>query len=137
MLPSAFRVSHGHVVLLLESNTDIAVAGNFYATAARRFAIDGRHARRIESEVTELTLLGERVRHNGSSIFRSGEALGGRAFARTEPSVFEKESLGDEFSEATIREIIVPGGVALGETAYLNLDMSELRFIDRQFLLLD
>lgn len=128
---------YGHAVLFLDSNTDIAVAGNFYATAARRFAIDGRNARRLESEVTELTLLGERVRRNSNSIFRSGEALGGRALARAEPSVFEKESLGDEFSESTIREIIVPGGVALGETSYLNLDVSELRFTDGQFLLLD
>ena len=128
---------YGHAVLFLDSNTDIAVAGNFYATAARRFAIDGRNARRLESEVTELTLLGERVRRNSNSIFRSGEALGGRAVARTEPSVFEKESLGDEFSESTIREIIVPGGVALGETAYLKMDVSEVRFTDGQFLLLD
>jgi hypothetical protein len=128
---------YGHAVLFLDSNTDIAVAGNFYATAARRFAIDGRSARRLESEVTELTLLGERVRRNSNSIFRSGEALGGRAVARTEPSVFEKESLGDEFSESTIREIIVPGGVALGETAYLKMDVSEVRFTDGQFLLLD
>ena len=128
---------YGHAVLFLDSNTDIAVAGNFYATAARRFAIDGRSARRLESEVTELTLLGERVRRNSNSIFRSGEALGGRAVARTEPSVFEKESLGDEFSESTIREIIVPGGVALGETAYLKMDVSELRFTDGQFFLLD
>lgn len=128
---------YGHAVLILDSSTDMAVAGNFYATAARRLAIDGRDARRLESEVTELALLGERVRRNSNSIYRSGEASGGRAFARTEPSVFEKESLGDEFSESTIREIIVPGGVALGETAYMNLDVTELRFTDGKFILLD
>lgn len=127
----------GHAVLRLDGNTDIAVAGNFYATAARRFAVDGRNARRLESEVTELALLGERVRRNSNSIFKSGEAQGGRALARNEPSVFEKESLGDEFSESTIREIIVPGGVALGETAQLNLHISELRFYDGQFIVLD
>ena len=128
---------YGHAVLPLNASTDIAVAGTFYATAARRFAIDGRSARRMESEVTEMTYLGERVRRNSNSIFRENEAFGGRALARSEPSVFEKESLGDEFSESTIREIIVPGGVALGETAYLNLDVDELQFLDGEFVLLD
>lgn len=110
--------SDGEWQVLLPDDHAIALAGNLYATAAVRLAIDSRQARRYRGDVTELAWLGERVRRNSDSLFRNGDR-GGRDLARQEPAVFEKESLGDEFSESTIREIVVPGGVALGETADL------------------
>lgn len=106
------------------------IAGHLYATAAQRLAIDTRAARRYKTEVTELSYLGKRVRRKSNSLFKDDNNSGGRNLARREPSVFLKESLGDEFTESTILEIVVPGGVALGETARLDLDVSSMRFED-------
>ncbi len=95
---------------------NVLPAARLYATAAQRLAIDSQAARRYKTDVTELTYLGKRVRRKTNSLFK---ANGDRALARNEPPVFLKETLGDEFNRSTIREIIVPGGVALGETATL------------------
>lgn len=120
-------VSDAQWQFLLLDNHAISLAGNLYATAAVRLAIDSRQARRYLGDVPELAWLGERVRRNSDSIFRGGDR-GGSNLSRLEPSVFEKESLGDEYSESTIREIVVPGGVALGETASLPPAVSAVRF---------
>ena len=95
---------------------NVLPAARLYATAAQRLAIDTQAARRYRTDVTELTYLGKRVRRKTNSLFK---ANGDRALTRNEPPVFLKETLGDEFNRSTIREIIVPGGVALGETATL------------------
>lgn len=124
---------YGYAVLSL-NGASAELAGNFYATAAQRLAIDSREARRYRTEVTELSFLGERVRRNSNSLFREGNQ---DRLARNEPSVFLKETLGDEFNQSTIREIIVPGGVALGETARLPLEINSLRFANGSLSLLD
>ncbi len=115
----------------------VTLAGELFATAAQRLALDSRQARRVDSDVPEFAYLGERLRRNSDSLFPDDGNRGDRSLARAEPAVFEKETLGDEFSESTIREIIVPGGVALGETAYLADEMAELRFVDGALLLID
>jgi hypothetical protein len=51
--------------------------------------------------------------------------------------VFLKETLGDEFNQSTIEEIIVPGGVALGEVANLDFVPTELVFHNRELILVD
>lgn len=108
----------------------LTTAGKLYATAAQRLAIDTRAARRYRTEVTELDFLGKRVRRNSNSLFRNNDDRGGRSLARREPTVFLKETLGDEFTQATIREIVVPGGVALGETASLAINVVRMEYAD-------
>jgi hypothetical protein len=116
---ASVAAAYGYGILTLHGGERPAMAGNLYATAAQRLAIDSKEARRYRSEVTEFSFLGERVRRNSNSLFRDGEDRGNRRLVRSEPSVFLKETLGGEFTQSTIREIIVPGGVALGETASL------------------
>ncbi len=127
--------NYGFVSINLEAGPDLSLAGNLYSTASQRLAIDSQAARRYRGEPTEMAYLGERVRRGSNSLFRDG--AGDRSLARREPSIFLKESLGDEFSESTIREIIVPGGVALGETAYLNRTIAEMRYGETGFSLQD
>ena len=109
--------------------------GRFYATTGQRLSLDSSAARDFDGELPDLAWLGERVRRNSDSIFRNPDNRDDRSLARSEPAVFEKESLGDEFSESTIREIIVPGGVALGETAALDLAVSSMEFDSGRLLL--
>ncbi len=116
---------------------DVFAAGRYYATAAQRLAIDSRAARRYRTEVTELSYLGERVRRRSNSIFPADGNRGDGSLARREPSVFMKETLGDEFNQSTISEIVVPGGVALGETAASDVAFRELVFERGKLLLLD
>ena len=127
--------AYGHSVLLFDDSESVSAVARFYATAAVRMALDSRAARRIDSSATEMSFLGERVRRNSASIFR--DETGDRGIARQEPPVFLKESLGDEFSESTVREIIVPGGVALGETAYLSIPVVEMTYADGRLYLFD
>lgn len=122
-----------HTLYLLDKEL-LSTAGNLYSTAAQRLAIDSRTARRYRSETTELSFLGERVRRNSNSLFQES---GDRSLARREPPVFLKETLGDEFTESTIREIIVPGGVALGETASLTMEISSMSYSAGALILLD
>ncbi len=98
-------------------------SARLYATAAQRLAIDSQVARRYHTEVTELVYLGKRVRRKSNSLFKENND---RALARNEPPVFLKESLGDELNQSTIREIIVPGGVALGEIATLPIGIAAM-----------
>ena len=103
-------------------------AGAFYATATHRLAIDSRTARRLRTDVAELELLGERARRNSDSVFRDPANRDDRSRSRYEPEIFRKITLGDEFTQPTIEEIIVPGGIALGESATLDFAPVELVF---------
>lgn len=129
--------AYGHATELHFADENVSVVGQRYATAAQRLAIDSRDARRYRGEVTELSYLGERVRRRSNSLFRDDGNRGDRSLARREPSVFLKETLGDEFNQSTIREIVVPGGVALGETAELDFAPTEMRFARGNLLLID
>ncbi|MEX0619027.1 MAG: hypothetical protein WDZ76_00840 [Pseudohongiellaceae bacterium] len=108
--------------------------GRLFTTAGRRLVIDSRAARSHEIAVAEFRYLGERVRRNSNSVFRDGAAV---ETAAGEPQAFIKETLGDEHTASTIEEIIVPGGIALGETAELPWRPQELIFEDDQLRLLD
>jgi len=130
-------VDYGHAVDVLFEPDRVATAAELYATAAQRLAIDSRAARRYRTEVTELEYLGERVRRKSNSLFVDDGNLGDGSLARREPSVFLKETLGDEYNQSTIEAIIVPGGVALGETASLDFVPKELVFRDGELILVD
>ncbi len=114
-----------------------AFAAELYATAGRRLVIDSRNARGLDSQVTEFVYLGQRSRRGSESLFKPNDASRGLDLARNEPAVFLKESLGDEFNQSTIQEIIVPGGVALGEIAGLNFQPSSMQFDGAQLVLTD
>ena len=107
--------------------------GGFYATAQHRLAIDSRAARRLRTDVTELELLGQRARRNSPSVFRDPDNRDDRGLSRREPEIFRKTTLGDEFNQPTIEEIIVPGGIALGESAKLDFTPVELVFSGETF----
>lgn len=123
--------------LLLMNPQSIATAGEFYATAAQRLALDSRTARRYDSKITEFEYLGERVRRDVNSLFAAEDNVGDARIARNEPAVFQKETLGDEFNQSTIREIVVPGGVALGESAQFKIRPAQLRYSADSFTLID
>jgi len=55
----------------------------------------------------------------------------------TEPANCLNEFLGDEFTQSTIREVIVPGGAALGETAKVGFEISALEFDGQGLLVVD
>ncbi len=123
---AALVEDHGHTVALFADTEATEEAGKYYATAAQRLALDSQSARKLDTAVTELEYLGEQVRRNSESIF--SDRRSDRRLARQEPAVFMKESLGDQYSESTVREIIVPGGVALGESAYLGAEVRAMQF---------
>lgn len=127
--------AYGYAVSLPQEGADIASVATLYATASHRFAIDSREARNTDLDVTEFSYLGERVRRGTNSLFREDGNRGNRRLARAEPAVFLKETLGDEFTQSTVREIIVPGGVALGETANLDSDISVMVFEQGRLML--
>lgn len=129
--------SAGLIVQVLPSENALALAGELYATAGRRLVVDSRESRRLDSNVTEFMYLGERSRRGSESIFQKSDSSRGLGLAKNEPSVFLKETLGDEFNQSTIEEIIVPGGVALGETARLDLAPVSMAFDGERLLLLD
>lgn len=129
--------SYGHVVDIFFGADRVNGAAELYATAAQRLAIDSRAARRYRTEVTELDYLGERVRRKSNSLFVDDGNKGNGSLARREPSVFLKETLGDEFNQSIIEAIIVPGGVALGEKASLDFVPLELVFDNDELILVD
>ena len=114
---------------------DTSSAGEFYATAQYRLAIDSRAARRLRTDVTEMELLGERLRRDSASVFRDPANRDDRSLSRNEPRIFRKITLGDEFNQPTIEEIVVPGGIALGEVAELDFVPTELVFDGDSFML--
>ena len=107
--------------------------GQFYATAQYRLAIDSRAARRLRTDVTEMQLLGERTRRDSDSVYRDPANRDDRDLSRNEPTVFRKITLGDEFNQPTIEEIVVPGGIALGESARIDFTPVELVFTSDTF----
>ncbi len=110
--------------------------GRLYATSRHRLSLDSRMARRYDGTLPDLAWLGERVRRNSDSIFRDSASQDDNRLARSEPAVFRKVTLGDEFSESTIREIVVPGGVALGEVARFNAGtVASIRFAEDELWL--
>ncbi len=115
---------------------DVSEAAEFYATAQYRLALDTRQARRLRTDVTELELLGERARRNSDSVYRDPANRDIRGLSRNEPEVFRKITLGDEFTQPTIEEIIVPGGIALGERADLDAAPDALIYENGGFTLL-
>ena len=129
--------NYGHATDLVFDVDSVNAAAELYATAAQRLAIDSRVARRYRTEVTELDYLGKRVRRKSNSLFVDDGNAGDGSLARREPSVFLKETLGDEFNQSTIEEIIVPGGVALGEVASLDFVPKELVFHSGELILVD
>ncbi len=88
--------------------------GRLFATVGQRWVVDSSVAREYRSELPEFLYLGESLRRNSDSVLNP-ESRQQRRLASAEPTVFLKESLGDEFEASTIPEIIVPGGIALGE----------------------
>lgn len=114
---SPVQSSTGEQVSEVQTDT---LMGRFFATTKYRLTLDSSNARRYEGTLPDLAWAGERVRRNSASIFRDSSLRDDASIARTEPAVFLKETLGDEYSESTIQEIVVPGGVALGETASFN-----------------
>lgn len=109
--------------------------GRLYATVGQRWVIDSAAARDLDSELPEFLYLGETLRRDSASVVNP-ESRAQRRLAAGEPAVFLKNSLGDEFEASTIPEIIVPGGIALGEKAVLR-DVQELVFLDARLALLD
>lgn len=130
---SRIASAYGYGVEFHFAGDETSDVGQHYATAAQRLAIDSRAARRYRSSITEFEYLGERVRRRSNSLF-TGDRFS--SLARSEPSVFEKETLGDEFNQSTISEIVVPGGVALGETADLDFAPEELLFDGERLIVL-
>jgi len=96
-----------------------------------------RAARRYRSEVSELAFLVERARRKSTSLVAGDGNRGDSSLARREPSVFLKETLGDEFNQSTIEAIIVSGGVALGEVASLDFAPADLIFDGEELILVD
>lgn len=128
---------YGYPSLLLMEPAPPQLAGELYATAAQRLVLDSRGARRYRSDIPEIAFLGERVRRDSNSLFRPDGNRGDSSLARGEPAVFLKETLGDEFNQSTIREIVVPGGVALGETGQLSFEPTQLRYAGSALTLID
>lgn len=129
--------AYGFQTRLFTGGQNQALVGNLFSTAAQRLAVDTRDARKYRSNVVEFDYLGERARRNSESLFRDDGNKGNRSLARREPAVFLKESLGDEFNQSTINEIIVPGGVALGVTASLAITPESLQFAGGRLQLVD
>jgi hypothetical protein len=102
-------------------------AGRFYATAGQRLVLDSPSARQLESRALEVALLGRVVRRKTDSVFPP-QGKGSRYYASGEPERFRKVDLGDEIIAAVIPEIIVSGGIALGETATFEKPARSLIF---------
>jgi hypothetical protein len=102
-------------------------AGRFYATAGQRLALDSPAARKLESEAMEIELLGRQVRGKTDSVF-SLTGKSSRHYSSREPERFKKVDLGDDIIAAVIPEIIVSGGIALGEVAGFQEPVSSLIF---------
>lgn len=109
--------------------------GRLFATVGQRWVVDSAEARDLDSEIPEFLYLGESLRRNSDSVLNP-ESRTQRRIAAAEPAVFLKESLGDEFEASTIPEIIVPGGIALGEKAVL-VGATELVFSNESLRLVD
>lgn len=130
-------LAESHETLLLQNVDGLQnpeAGGRLFATAGRRWVIDSVAARDVDLVVQEFSLLGESLRRDSNStIDPDSRAL--RRLASSEPAVFLKDSLGDEFEASTIPEIIVPGGIAFGENAVLAWEKVALVFAESQLWL--
>ena len=141
-LPAAAKIAsvasaYDFSVQLFSDGKKQPLVGNLFATAAQRLAIDTQAARRYSSQVTELGYLSRRVRKNTESLFVDEGNKGESSLARREPAVFLKQTLGDAFNQSTIREVVVPGGVALGASAELSIVPKSLIFAEGRWLIID
>lgn len=109
--------------------------GRLYAVAGQRWVLDSTAARDYRSDIPEFLYLGESLRRNSVSVLNP-DSRANRRLASSEPAVFLKESLGDEFEASTIPEIIVPGGIAFGEPAVFSQAGLSLLFTQEQLWLL-
>ena len=116
-----------HLYLQGPEQTEFVAAARYYATAGRRLVLDSHEARKLDSEALEIGLLGRKLRRRSESVFpTSGRSS--RYYHRGEPDRFRKTDLGDEQIAATIPEIIVSGGIALGERASFQAAVVALVF---------
>ncbi len=106
--------------------------GRLFAVAGQRWVLDSVNARTLQNTIPEFRLLGESVRRDATTV-EDPDSRGARRIAATEPAVFLKETLGDEFEASTIPEIIVPGGIAFGENAVFTETTGELVFAQDAF----
>lgn len=111
-------------------------AGRLFAVAGQRWVLDSVAARDYRSEIPEFQYLGESLRRNSDSVLNP-DSRANRRLASAEPAVFLKESLGDEFEASTIPEIIVPGGIALGEATTFTVSNLALSFEQQSLWLTD
>jgi len=140
VLAQGYRVYHVLPLGAAQQNLSQRVptqefGGRFYATAGQRWVLDSEAARDLRSDLPEFLYLGESLRRGSDSVVNP-ESRELRRLAAAEPAAFLKESLGDEFEASTIPEIIVPGGIALGESAVL-LGVRELIFLNDRLGLVD
>ena len=120
----------------IEEDGDQQSMARFYATATHRWLIDSESARRYSGDIPEFNLLGMPTRGNSNSALGRPDREQRRITA-SEPDVFRKVSLGNEFEASTIPEIIVPGGIAFGETAVFDVEVESLHFIDNRLFIED
>jgi hypothetical protein len=99
-----------------EQVPDATIAARFYATAGQRLVVDSIAARKLDGRALELSLMTKKLYRKSDSVF-TGSGKSSRYYAKGEPKRFRKADLGDETMAATIPEIIVSGGIALGERA--------------------
>jgi hypothetical protein len=102
-------------------------APRLYATAGQRMVLDSHEARSLDNEAPEVALLGKKLYRRSNSVYPPG-GRSSRYYAAGEPEPVKKADLGDEQVAATIPEIIVSGGIALGESASLQSVPRALEF---------
>jgi hypothetical protein len=136
-LQNNFRVLHFPPQSRAEgNNVDSQYAAKFYATATHRWLIDSNNARSYSGAIQEFNLLGSSMRgDSNSTLGRLNREQ--RRITASEPEVFRKATLGDEFEASTIPEIIVPGGIAFGETAVFEVNVATLHFVDNRLFVAD
>lgn len=129
-------LADSHATLLWSfASGDAESGGRLYATAGRRWVVDSVSARDADLEIPEFALLGEVLQRDSISAI-DPDSRAQRRLASAEPAVFRKESLGDEFEASTIPEIIVPGGIAFGESAVFPSGSLALEFAENRLWLL-
>jgi len=118
-----------------EKNADSQPA-RFYATTTHRWVIDSNNARNYSGAIQEFSLLGSSMRGDSNSTL-GRPSREQRRITASEPEVFRKVTLGDEYEASTIPEIIVPGGIAFGETAVFEVNVATLHFVDNRLFVED
>ncbi len=127
LVAQAFNAAGLSTLLMASPISEQPAAGQFYATAGRRLSLDSNNARKLDTEAQELSLLGRRLRRKSNSVYpETGKSS--RYYAANEPDRFRKADLGDEVTAAVIPEIIVSGGIALGEVATFEPEIQALLY---------